>query len=193
MKKFSLLSFLTIIAASIFMSCGERYEEETGKVFEGTWTYVESFNDEGIRVPPPSSSARFIQIRANEGADFLLFYTGGRYDSSFFYRTQSENVFVRRVLDSVDVIYSYPQFDNDGNPLLDEGGMQIILRDTIREPQKPLNPESDFSPEKYYGTISFNEGAKLNMIIKRYKVNAAGAPTTDIMIEDIYERPTEKE
>lgn len=200
MKNWSFTSLFVLIIFCFVLSCGERYKEDTGLTFEGTWTYLESYID-GERVSLSPSSGSFIKARDFEGENLLLFYSGGRYDSSFFYRIQevgsktgnTYNLYLRRIMDTVDVIYSYPQFDEEGNPVLDESGKQIITRDTIREPQKPLNPESEYSPEKYYGTFIFNEGVNLNMMMKRYNVDEKGAPTTDLFIEDIYMRPIEIE
>jgi len=185
MKKYDLLYFLALI---LFVACGERYTEERGKVFEGTWTHMESYiNGEKVA----AKKGRFISIRDFEGEKLLLFYSGGRYDSSFFYRLHNNNIFVRRVQDSVDVIYRYPLYDTDGKPILDDNGKQVVVSDTVREPQKPLTPETGFIPEKYYGTYSLQEGATLNLIIQRFKTNDKGTPTEELMIEDVYERPEE--
>jgi hypothetical protein len=189
MKKISLVLF---IVSALFISCGERYEEERGQVFEGTWTLVDSYIDTA-RVS--SNVAKFFTAREFGEEHLLLFYSGGHYDSSFFYRIQDNNVFVRRVLDSVDVIYRYHVTDSLGNILLDESGNKISAADTIREVQKPSNPQTGYSPEKYYGEISFIEGAQLTLTITRYFTNKDGAPitTSPPYGRDIYSRPLDTE
>jgi hypothetical protein len=187
MKKISLVLF---IVSAVFVSCGERYNEPRGMTFGGTWTLIESYIDT-IRVA--LHREKFLVARAFEGENLLLFYSGGHYDSSFFYRFQDENLYVRRVLDSVDVIHSYYLVDSTGNLVLDESGDKILILDTIREPQKPLHPETGYSPEKYYGTCFFNEGAQLTLTINRYQVDNNGAPTEILYGRDIYARPIEIE
>jgi hypothetical protein len=187
MKKIGLMLF---IVSLLFVSCGERYEEEKGMVFEGTWTLSESYIDE---VKVPKHHGKFLTAREFDGENLLLFYSGGRYDSSFFFRLQDNNLFVRRVLDSVDVIHRYYLTDSDGNYILDESGNKQSGIDIIREAQKPLNPETGYSPEKYYGTIAFNEGAQQTLTIERYAVDNNGSPTDKLYGRDIYLRPEEKE
>jgi hypothetical protein len=179
MKKIELLSFLALI---LFASCGERYEEVRGSTFEGTWTLLESYVD---TKPVAINSGKFFTAREFEGENLLLFYTGGQYDSSFFFRIQDNNLFVRRVLDSVEVRYPYYMEDSTGN--------KILMYDTIKKIQKPLSPQTGYSPEKYYGTISFGTGAELTLTINRYLVNENGAPTGNLYGSDIYSRPLEKE
>ncbi|MDR0725057.1 MAG: hypothetical protein LBF59_03490 [Prevotellaceae bacterium] len=187
MKKIGLV---LLIASICFVSCSERYEEKRGPVFEGTWTLVESYVDT-VRVI--SHRAKFITARKFEGEDLLLFYSGGRYDSSFFFRLQNNVLFVRRVLDSVDVLHSYYLTDSDGNEILDDEGNKILKIDTLREAWKPLDPATGYSPERYYGTCSFDEGAILKLTINRYLVDEAGEPTDKLYGRDIYERPVEIE
>ncbi|MDR2383978.1 MAG: hypothetical protein LBD76_08880 [Prevotellaceae bacterium] len=187
MKKIGLV---LIIAAIWFGSCGERYEEERGSVFEGTWTLLESYVD---TVQVSLHRGKFLIARKFEGENLLLFYTGGRYDSSFFFRLDGDKLFVRRVLDSVDVLHSYYLTDSTGNAVLDSEGNKIFKIDTIREAWKPLNPKSDYSPEKYYGTCSFNEGVSPRLTISRYFVDSKGVPIDKLYGRDIYERPVESE
>ncbi|MDR1169781.1 MAG: hypothetical protein LBK97_02985, partial [Prevotellaceae bacterium] len=141
----------------------------------------------------PIHRGKFFVARNFEGEKLLLFYSGGRYDSSFFYRIQNDNLFVRRVLDSVDVVHRYYLTDAAGNEVLDESGNKIMKIDTIREAWKPLHPDTDYSPEKYYGTYSFNEGAQLTLTINRYRTDQSGAPTDVLYGRDIYTRPVERE
>jgi hypothetical protein len=191
MKKISLVSFLVLVLLS---SCGEMYKEGTGSVLDGTWTLFESYVDT-VKIPTTISGklGKFLRAREFEGEQLLLFYSGGRYDSSFFYRLQNNNLFVRKVLDSVDVIYRYPQTDSIGNIVFDDSGKEIFIVETIREAQKPLHPESNYAPEKYYGTCVFNEGVQLTLTINRYLVNEAGEPTSVLYGRDIYNRPVEIE
>ncbi|MDR1459972.1 MAG: hypothetical protein LBI60_07135 [Bacteroidales bacterium] len=187
MKKIELVLFLVLV---LFASCGERYEEVRNSTFEGTWTLLESYVD---TVKVPITGGKFLTAREFEGENLLLFYSGGNYDSSFFFRIQDNNLFVRRVLDSVDVIYRYYEKDSTGNYVLDESGKKIMKADTVKKSQKPLNPQTNYSPEKYYGTYSFESGAQLTLTLNRYQVNESGAPTTELQRKDIYSRPLEKE
>lgn len=175
MKKIELLSFLVFI---LFVSCGERYEEARDSTFEGTWTLIQS---DKISI----SNGKFLTARKFEGENLLLFYSGGHYDSSFFFRVQDNNLFVRRVLDSVDVIHTYYVADSTGN--------KTLMYDTVRESQKPLSPQTGYSPEKYYGTLSFGTGAQLTLTINRFTVNETGAPTANLYGKDEYSRPLERE
>jgi hypothetical protein len=187
MKKISLV----FVMLTLFISCGERYSDSTGMDFEGTWTLSESYvGGKSVDI----HRGKFLTARKFEGENLLLFYSGGHYDSSFFFRLQNNNLYVRRVLDSVDVVYSYYLTDSDGNALLDSSGNKIYKDTIIRESQKPLHPEANYSPEKYYGTYSFDEGAQPTMTISRYYVDRDGAPTTDLLYgRDIYIRPDEIE
>lgn len=187
MKKIGLGLF---IALGFFASCGERYEEPRGMDFDGTWTLVESYVD---TVKVDIHRGKFLTARKFESENLLLFYSGALYDSSFFFRVQNNNLYVRRVLDSVDVIHRYYLTDSTGNEVLDATGNRIPVIDTIRDAQKPLHPETGYSPEKYYGTYSFNEGAQLTLTINRYFTDASGAPTTTLYGRDVYVRPVEKE
>jgi hypothetical protein len=188
MKKIGLV---LLIASIWFGSCGERYEEERGaKAFEGTWTLLESYVD---TLKIPMHRAKFFIAREFEGENLLLFYSGGRYDSSFFYRLQDGNLFVRRVVDSVDVLHSYYLTDSKGKEILDSLGNKILKIDTLREAWKPLDPATNYTPERYYGTCSFNEGAQPTLTINRYSVDKNGAPTEKLYGRDIYTRPVEKE
>jgi hypothetical protein len=209
MKKIELISFLVLI---LFASCDERYEEVRGSTFEGTWTLLESYVD---TVKVPVIGGKFLTARKFGGENLLLFYSGGRYDSSFFFRIQDNNLFVRRVLDSVYII-EYYLLDSEKNPIVDNAKHPIVYRsnigqaverweylknsgreyqiiDTIVEVQKPLTPQTNYSPEKYYGTTSFESGAQLQLTLNRYQVNESGAPTTKLQGKDIYSRPLEKE
>jgi hypothetical protein len=188
MKKIELISFLMLI---LFASCDERYEEVRGSTFEGTWKLTESRVDSVLI--GYNTGNKFLTAREFDGEHLLLFYSGGYYDSSFFFRMQDNNLFVRRVLDSVDVIYRYYEKDSNGNDVLDESGNKIMKIDTIKRPQKPLNPQTNYSPEKYYGTCSFESGTQLKLTIDRYQVNESGAPTTKLYAKDIYSRPVETE
>ncbi|MDR3245901.1 MAG: hypothetical protein LBT50_05650 [Prevotellaceae bacterium] len=187
MKKISLVSFLAFILLS---SCGEIYKEGTGPVFDGTWTLFESYVD---TVKVPLGKGKFLTAREFEGEQLLLFYSGGRYDSSFFFRFQDNNLFVRKVLDTFDVVHRYPQTDSIGNNVFDALGNQVFVLETAREVQKPLHPETNYAPEKYYGTCVFNEGAQLTLTINRYLVNESGVPTDKLYGRDIYSRPVEIE
>jgi hypothetical protein len=187
MKKIGLVLFAVSI---LFISCGERYEEKRGAVFEGTWTLLESYID---TVKVPIHRAKFLHAREFEGENLLLFYSGGHYDSSFFFRAQDNNLYVRRVLDSVDVLHSYYLTDSIGNEVLDESGNKILLIDTLREAWKPLHPETNYSPEKYYGTYSFEEVTELKLVINRHVIGTDGAPTEKLYGIDIYSRPIEIE
>jgi hypothetical protein len=195
MKKISLMLFIVIVA----LSCGEQYEEKTGATFEGTWTlhetrmyYEVDSTGNGAKVDTagnpitdtilysfnnPTDEKRFLHIRPFNSEKLLLFYTRGRYDSSFFFRVDENVLFVRRVLDTVPIKIPYNTFNG---------------RDTFAveyRPQKPLNPQTEYEPEKYYGTLSFSEGASLNMRVRRYKSDSNGAPTSVLLYEDIYMRP----
>jgi hypothetical protein len=204
MKKFKLVLFVALV---VFVSCGERYEEVRGSVFEGTWTLFESYVD---TVKVPLNRGKFFKARDFDGEKLLLFYSGGRYDSSFFYRIQNNNLFVRKVKDSIDIIRYY-LLDSENKPITDTANRPIVYRsnidqtgslnlnrkyqiiDTVREAWKPLNPSTNYSPEKYYGTYSFNEGAQLTLTINRYFTDKDGAPTDKLYGRDIYLRPIEKE
>ncbi|MDR2286280.1 MAG: hypothetical protein LBE04_02210 [Prevotellaceae bacterium] len=208
MKKIGLALF---IVSLWFTSCDERYTEERGQVFEGTWTLLESYVDSG-RVT--IHKGNFFVARKFEGENLLLFYSGGRYDSSFFYRVQDNNLFVRPVKDMVDVI-EYYMLDSAGDTIKSESGYpkiyratkdewdsqwhfdasrkDILIIDTIVEIQKPIHPQTDYLPEKYYGTYSFNTGAQVILTIERYSVGENGAPTNKLYGRDIYSRPEEKE
>jgi hypothetical protein len=185
MKKIGLV---LITASILFVSCDEIYEEKRGLEFGGTWALLESYIDT-VRVSIPS--ANFFEARDFEGENLLLFYSGGYYDSSFFYRLQDNQLFVRRVLDSVDVLHSYYLTDSNGNEVLDSTGNKILKVDTVRAAQKPLSPQTGYSPEKYYGTISFDQ-SQSQLIIERYSVDNNGAPTNRRYGRDIYGRPEER-
>jgi hypothetical protein len=218
MKKIGLV--LLIIASIGFVSCGERYEEERGAVFEGTWRIFESYVD-----AVPNNNAYFFVARELEGEKVLLFYSKGRYDSSFVYRFQNNNLYVNRILDSVKVIEYYLLSDS-GDTIKSLSNYPIIYRastdlvnypnsvdkwksieeelkssgkkyqiiDTVIEVQKPEYPHiGNYSEERYYGTYSINEGAQLRLTIDRYFVDNAGAPTNKLYGRDIYERPEEVE
>jgi hypothetical protein len=185
------IGIVLVIVSAWFISCGERYEEERGAAFEGTWTLIESYVGSDTVA---DGKGKFLTAREFEGEHILLFYSGGHYDSSFFFRIQDNNVFVRRVLDSVDVIHSYYLKTADGRDSLDSSGNKILETETFREAQKPLDPKAGYSPERYYGTYSFTpEGAPLQLIINRYVVNESGAPTEQLYGRDIYIRPEEIE
>jgi hypothetical protein len=204
MKKIKLVSLLVL---ALCVSCGERYKETKGPSFEGTWTLLESYTDT-VRVP--IHNGKFLIAREFDGENLLLFYSGGYYDSSFFFRIQDNNLFVRKVLDLVNVI-EYYMVDSKGDTIKDpQSGHAVIYRatddnnlqlnrdniriiDTIVEPQKPLHPRTGYSPEKYYGTLSFGTGAHMTMTVDRRKVNENGAPTTDSYGRDVYFRPVDKE
>ncbi|MDR1594719.1 MAG: hypothetical protein LBS43_09620 [Prevotellaceae bacterium] len=212
MKKIGLALF---IVSLLFTSCDEKYKEEKGQAFEGTWALVESYVD-GAKI---SRKASFFTAREFEGENLLLFYSGGRYDSSFFYRVQDNNLFVRRVKDLVDVI-EYYMLDSNGDTITYEGddGKKYpkiyrttkdewdsqwkfdasgkIIIDTIVEVQKPIYPQTGLVEEKYYGTYSFNEGAQMTLTINRYSYNReTSTPViTDLPPRrEIYLRPEEKE
>jgi hypothetical protein len=188
MKKIGLVLFIVSIW---FISCGERYEEKRGPVFEGTWTLLESYVNS---VKVSLNRGKFIQIRKFEGENLLLFYSGGRYDSSFFFRLQDNKLFVRRVVDSVDVLHSYYLKKADGSDSLDNSGNKILIIDTLMAAWKPLDPGTKDLPEKYYGTLEFNEGAELTLTIKRHMVDPSGAPIAEPLYGwDIYTRPVEIE
>jgi hypothetical protein len=190
MKKIELVLFIVSIW---FISCGERYEEERGAVFEGTWALEESYVGSDT---VESNKRKFLTAREFEGENLLLFYSGGHYDSSFFFRVQDNNIFVRRVSDSVDVIHSYYLTKADGSDSLDNSGNKILRIDTLREVVKPLTPKTDYSPEKYYGKYSFPEGPELTLKIERYPVDNAGKPNENVVLPsytDIYKRPVEIE
>jgi hypothetical protein len=207
MKKIKLALFVALIC---FISCGERYKEPKGPVFEGTWTLIESYVD---TVKVAVNRGKFLVARDFEGEKLLLFYTGGRYDSSFFYRVQDNNLFVRKVMDSVEII-EYYMLDSNGDTIKNGSGYAVYraIKDytnsqwltnepkniriigTVVEAQKPLHPHTNYSPEKYYGTYSFNEGAQLTVTINRYQADkTTGAPTTILYGREIYMRPVEIE
>ncbi|MDR2466840.1 MAG: hypothetical protein LBD35_05550 [Prevotellaceae bacterium] len=184
-----------VIAA---LSCGDQYEEKTGANFEGTWTLHESrmyydSTGSGLQTDTagnpitdtllysfnnPLDERRFMHIRPFNSEKLLLFYTRGRYDSSFFFRVDENILFVRRVMDSVPVKIPYNINGRDT--------FEIVYR-----PLKPLNPQTEYEPEKYYGTLSFSEGASLNMMVRRYKTDPNGSPTGILLYEDLYMRPDE--
>jgi hypothetical protein len=220
MKKIELV--LLVIVSIWFVSCGERYEEEKGLVFEGTWTLLESYiGAEKV----PIHRAKFFTARKLAGENLLLFYSGGRYDSSFVYRFQNNNLYVNRVLDSVQIIEYYLLSDSGDTIKSPSSNYPIIYRaniglinypnsidqwksieekfknsgkkcqiiDTIIEVQKPEYPHiGNYSEEKYYGTRSFAEGTS-TLTIERYYVDSNGAPTGELYGRDIYERPVDKE
>jgi hypothetical protein len=224
MKKIGLV--LLLIASIWFVSCDERYEEKRDLVFEGTWTLDESYVDSVLvyRNPKgsPDSVWKFITARKFGGENLLLFYSGGRYDSSIFYRIQDNHLFVRRVEDSVYVIEYYMK-DSRGDTIkyyvaedtawypriyrsveedksasqwnLDTSREEILVIDIIGEVQKPIYPQTNLSEESYYGTYHF-DGVQKKMFIDRYaydKVNNAPIVTTVPPKRDIYERPVERE
>jgi hypothetical protein len=209
MKKIRLALF---IVSLFFASCDERYTEERGQVFEGTWTLLESYVD---TAQVTIHEGKFLTVRKFEGENLLLFYSGGRYDSSFFYRVQDSNLFVRPVQDLVDVI-EYYMLDSAGDTIKDESGYpkiyravkdegdpqwhfdasrkDILIIDTIVEIQKPIYPQTGIVEEKYYGKFSFQ--ADQTLVIDRYyydKQNSAPIITNPPPRRDIYSRPEEKE
>jgi hypothetical protein len=195
MKKIGLV---LLIVSIWFGSCGERYEEERGLVFEGTWTLLESYTLkdsvlEKREITSKTKTGNFFTARKFEGENLLLFYSGGHYDSSFFFRIQeNKELFVRRVLDSVDVLHSYYLTDSEGNEVLDSLGNKIFKIDTLKEAWKPLHPTTNLAPEKYYGTYSFNEGGvQPTLIINRYSVK--DGKLEHLYGKDIYTRPVETE
>jgi hypothetical protein len=131
MKKISLL---LLIAPTLLLSCAERYEEPTGQVFEGIWTLTESYVDT-LKV---ATGAKFLSARKFEGENLLLFYSGGHYDSSFFYRIQDNYLYVRRILDHVQVI-EYHLLDSNNQPVADTAGHPVIYRANIDQ-TNPANP-----------------------------------------------------
>jgi hypothetical protein len=181
MKKIGLV---LLIASIWFVSCDERYEEERGAVLEGTWELSESYIGDVIDT---LSIPKFLIARKLEGENLLLFYSRGYYDSSFVYRIQNNAMYIRRVLDSVDVIHRYYKRDSSGNYVLDAS-------DTVKEPQKPLkNIQTTESGDRYYGTISFPPGTQITLVIERYLVDSKGEPINKLYGRDIYKRPDNKE
>lgn len=177
-----------ILMAAWLISCGDVYKEETGSVFEGTWSLVESNDYSGGRKETvPKHVGKFITSRKIGSEDFLLFYSAGTYDSSFFYRLQDSVIFVRKIMDSVDVKVA-PEIDEDGMPVLDNEGNAVWI--TEKRPQKPLDPKAEFTAEKYYGAFSFRTGANLTMRIRRYAPSPQGNRGA-LLYEDVYERPLE--
>jgi hypothetical protein len=213
MKKISLLLFIVVLA--LYISCDKIYEEPTGEAFEGTWQLYDPSGEYGV--------TKFLTARQFEGENLLLFYDKGHYDSSFFFRTQNDKLFVRRVLDSVKIIEYYLIVEGDtvrnalGYPIIYQAdlsnpdnsnatdrweaiesylksiGRDYRIVDTLTEVKKPIYPQTGYSPEKYYGTYSFNKGSKLKLTINRYFTDQSGAPTDKLNKIDIYARPDEKE
>jgi hypothetical protein len=184
MKKIILASFFALSLA-VFTSCGERYEEERGSVFDGTWTLLESYLGTDTL---HWSNGKFINIREYEGHQLLLFYSKGRYDSSFFFNIRNEHIYVQKVPDIVDTVYyRYTEPDSAGNT--------VILVDTLfNVVMKPLTPGTTNNPEIYYGTPDIQDGgAQLTLTITRFLVDANGAPTSDLLGKDVYIRPNEVE
>ena len=210
---FMMKKIVFILMAAWLISCGDVYKEETGSVFEGTWSLVESYDySDGSRKRVTQNVGKFITSRNIGNESFLLFYSGGTYDSSFFYRLQDSVIFVRKIMDSVDVILA-PKIktDEEGSPV-DENGYLIepdadgkIKYDRLvqdkdengkllwiwgKRPQKPLDPKAEFTAEKYYGAFSFRTGANLTMRIRRYAPSPQGNRGA-LLYEDVYERPLE--
>jgi hypothetical protein len=167
----------------LFASCGERYEEVKDASFEGTWTLLESYAYVDTVPVLPRGGGQFLTVKKIGGENLLLFYSGGNYDSSFFVKIQDNNLYVRRVEDSVDVVvYKY---------VLDSLDNKIIKSDTVKQLQKPQNPKTNDSIGRYYGTYSLDTEPKLQMTLTRYQVDESGVPTTKLYRKDIYSRPEE--
>ncbi|MDR0386090.1 MAG: hypothetical protein LBH60_08435 [Prevotellaceae bacterium] len=215
MKKIKLVLLLVL---ALYVSCGERYKEERGSSIDGTWTLFESYIGDSLKKVPVSNRTlnNFINAKKYKEDHFLQFYSGGQYDSSFFFRIQEDKLFLRKVLDSVEII-EYYMVDSNGDTIKSKpknpnelkhpviyravkgknnshlSGKNIRIIDTIPGIQKPQNPHAGDSPEKYYGTFSFNLGVQWTLTINRYKVDKKGAPTTVLYQRDIYIRPEERE
>jgi hypothetical protein len=184
MKKIILASFLAL-ALIVFTSCGERYAEERGPVLDGTWTLRESYvGTDTLRW----DYGKFITIREYEGQQLLLFYSKGRYDSSFFFNIRNENIYVQKVPDIVDTVYyRYTDRDSSGNDI-------ILVEKQLNVVMKPLTPGTTNNPEKYYGTPEIKtDSTQLSLIIRRYLVDDSGAPRQTLHGVDVYIRPAEIE
>jgi hypothetical protein len=207
MKKIGLV---LLIASIWFVSCGERYEEDRGQVFEGTWKLVlDSVGQDD------NSGGHFITVRELEGENVLLFYSRGLYDSSFVFRFQEEKyLYVNRIWDAVKIVEYYLSDSkgsdsvmyrasmglvNDPNLMNEWTSIEELLKksdkkykivDTVIEVQKPIHPYIDnYTEEAYYGECSFREGKQPTLVIERKK-----SPTDDkVYARDIYTRPEEKE
>ncbi|MDR1582453.1 MAG: hypothetical protein LBS55_04205 [Prevotellaceae bacterium] len=219
MKKIKLALFVTLI---LFTSCDERYEEERGLVFEGTWTLilsvvngeqVYSYNLEDANSEIDKRSGKFFTAKKYEDKDLLLFYSGGYYDSSYFYRIKNNDLFVRRVSDTISVI-EYYILDSNGDVIQNEetgaaticyaqknewnslqskiDKEEISIIDTVHIIEKPVHPKAGSSKEKYYGTLEFDKD-KQTLIIYRYYLDSEGNKTDDSYGRDEYLRPSEIE
>jgi hypothetical protein len=213
MKKIKLALFVVITCC---VSCGEKYEEEQGLKFEGTWTLIESYA-EAVKIPLYKTN--FVQIKEIGGNNLLLFYSGGlysegipvgvQYDSSFFYRIQDENnLYVYKVKDSIQIIeYYLPNTEGNcdsstiyraiidsvysPNPMakLENSGQipPYYIIDTIIEIRKPLSLYH--LPEEL---INRHYGKYFinsdTLTINRYRTDREGAPTNILYGKDIYLR-----
>jgi hypothetical protein len=184
MKKIILAVFLALSLAVFFTSCGERYEEERGSVLDGTWTLLESYVGTDTL---HWGNGKFINIREYDGQRLMLFYSKGRYDSSFFFNIRNDNIYVQKVPDIDTVYFRYTERDEYGKEV-------IVVEKQPGVVMKPLNPGTTNNPEKYYGTPEFQENdVQLTLVIRRYSVNESGAPTTKLYGKDVYVRPIEVE
>ncbi|MDR2425289.1 MAG: hypothetical protein LBD59_11315 [Prevotellaceae bacterium] len=202
-----------ILVAAWLISCGDIYKEETGATFEGTWSLVESYDYSGSgRVTVPKRVGKFITSRKIGGENFLLFYSSGTYDSSFFYRLQDSVIFVRRIMDSAEVKVDPEWMEDEEGNFIDENGFPIEPDDNGRidrdklvpkrdadgniiwiteiRPQKPEDPKAESAPEKYFGAFLIRQGANMTMRIRRYAGTMPGDRGA-LLYEDIYERPVE--
>jgi hypothetical protein len=188
MKRILILLFCVSAISFMVTSCGETYEEATGNNFQGTWVYIKNeLTDTTNREVPV-----FLQIRELDGEKVMLFYTQGRYDSSFVYREEessisgASNIYVRRIWDYDSVLRAYKVYDRD----LEE---YVTKYKKVWEARKPETIDSTFR-EKYFGTNSFDlsESSPL-MHIKRYKTNEQDKPESNgvPLRDDVYKRPSE--
>ncbi|MDR2651756.1 MAG: hypothetical protein LBC68_05525 [Prevotellaceae bacterium] len=195
----------------IFVSCEERYEEERDLIFKGTWRLIYSeiagkvvYTDTALTDSKKvKGDAKFFITDKYQGNDLLLFYSRGYYDSSFFYRIQDDDLFVSRIMDYIKVI-EYCPLDGD-KPVIGKmryapenewdsikvklARKEIMIIDTLEKVDRPLNPVKN-SPERYYGTLSFDKEMS-TLTIYRYSVDSDEQTASNRQYgKDIYKRPS---
>ena len=185
-----LISLLCVSAtASMVVSCGETYNESTSNEFRDTWVYVGT-------IPESLSFAKeapiFMQIRGIGETKVMLFFTNGRYDSSYVYieeesRSPGEiNLFAARIYDSV--LVETRVLDEDDYPIKNKDGEDSIRSEwQILKPTVSIDLNSLKREKLYFGTYSFETvGDSTRMHIKKYSdADVTNAPLQD----DVYKRP----
>ena len=191
MKKIFISLLCVAATVSMIVSCGETYDEPSGNEFRGTWIH------DGIVTGSVDKKALpvFIQIREIGSEKVMLFFTEGRYDSSFVYREESSrksgafNLFARRIKDSGYIKYAIIVTGKDGVPLYNSQGTDSIKVDSIYTALKPVTVDSTLK-EKYFGTYSFKDGQDSRLHIARYRAIDEKPQIDDAtpLREDIYRR-----